>query len=250
MPGTPLYPFGYGLSYTHFEYSNLRVEPAEIHPGGEARVTVDVKNAGDRAGVETVQLYIHEKYAPVSTPVKQLRGFERVALESGRNQNRNPEAYPGGSPVARYRHALAGGAGRFRDHGGKVVGGYSAARIAEGDAVAAQYCSLRRGPRKIRPDCGPSPPWTAAAAQGLEFLHFVSELPPGQAPDSRRVTEEQFGDITAKCRKIGREQQLRHRKYRPPASLSHRYRIFDYRSCPHWTGYNERACAMMVAEQF
>jgi beta-glucosidase len=83
MPATPLYPFGYGLSYTRFEYSNLRVEPAEIHPGGEARVTVDVKNAGDRPGVETVQLYIHEKYAPVSTPVKQLRGFERVALSPG-----------------------------------------------------------------------------------------------------------------------------------------------------------------------
>ncbi|MDR3676279.1 MAG: fibronectin type III-like domain-contianing protein [Acidobacteriota bacterium] len=46
-------------------------------------MTVDVKNAGSRAGVETVQLYIHEKYAPVSTPVKQLRGFERVALEPG-----------------------------------------------------------------------------------------------------------------------------------------------------------------------
>ena len=113
MPATPLYPFGYGLSYTHFEYSNLRVEPAEIHPGGEARVTVDVKNTGDRAGVETVQLYLHEKYAPVSTPVKQLRGFERVALDPRRNQNRNPEAYPGRSPVARHRHALAGGAGRF-----------------------------------------------------------------------------------------------------------------------------------------
>jgi beta-glucosidase len=83
MPATPLYPFGYGLSYTHFEYSNLRVEPAEIRPGGEARVTVDVKNTGDRAGVETVQLYIHEKYAPVSTPVKQLRGFERVVLDPG-----------------------------------------------------------------------------------------------------------------------------------------------------------------------
>jgi beta-glucosidase len=83
MPATPLYPFGYGLSYTGFEYGNLRVEPAEIHPGGEATVTLDVKNTGDRSGVETVQLYIHEKYAPVSTAVKQLRGFERVALNPG-----------------------------------------------------------------------------------------------------------------------------------------------------------------------
>jgi len=83
MPATPLYPFGFGLSYTNFEYSNLRIEPAGIRPGGEARVTLDVKNIGDLAGVETVQLYLHEKYAPVSTPVKQLRGFERVALDHG-----------------------------------------------------------------------------------------------------------------------------------------------------------------------
>jgi beta-glucosidase len=87
MPATPLYPFGYGLSYTRFEYSNLRIEPAEIHPGGEARVTLDVKNTGDRAGVETAQLYVHEKYAPVSTPVRQLRGFERVALNPGETKN-------------------------------------------------------------------------------------------------------------------------------------------------------------------
>ncbi len=83
MPGTPLYPFGYGLSYTDFAYSNLRIEPSQIHPGGEARVSVDVKNTGGRAGVETVQLYLHEQYAPISTPVKQLRGFERVALQPG-----------------------------------------------------------------------------------------------------------------------------------------------------------------------
>ena len=83
MPGTPLYPFGYGLSYTQFEYGNLRLDPGEIHPAGNARVSVDIKNTGDRAGEETVQLYIHEAFAPVSTPVKQLRGFERVSLKPG-----------------------------------------------------------------------------------------------------------------------------------------------------------------------
>ncbi|HYM05008.1 MAG TPA: glycoside hydrolase family 3 C-terminal domain-containing protein, partial [Terriglobales bacterium] len=83
MPATPLYPFGYGLSYTNYEYSNLRVEPAEIHPGGTARVIVEVKNAGQRAGKETVQLYIHEAVTPVSTPVKQLRGFEQINLQPG-----------------------------------------------------------------------------------------------------------------------------------------------------------------------
>lgn len=83
MPASPLYPFGYGLSYTNFEYSNLHIEPVEIHSAGNARVSVDVKNMGSRAGVETAQLYVHEAFALVSTPVKQLRGFERVALERG-----------------------------------------------------------------------------------------------------------------------------------------------------------------------
>jgi beta-glucosidase len=86
MPATPLYPFGYGLSFTRFAYSNLRVEPAEIHSDDEARVTLEVKNIGDRAGVDTVQLYIHEQYAPVSNPVKQLRGFEQVALNPGESK--------------------------------------------------------------------------------------------------------------------------------------------------------------------
>jgi beta-glucosidase len=83
MPGTPLYPFGYGLSYTKFDYSNLRVSPSEIFPGGNTEVKVDVKNTGDRPGAETAQLYIHERFAPVSTPVKQLRGFERMELKPG-----------------------------------------------------------------------------------------------------------------------------------------------------------------------
>jgi beta-glucosidase len=83
MPGTPLYPFGYGLSYTHFAYSNLRIDPSQTLAEGKTQVSVDVENTGSRAGVETVELYVHERYAPVSTPVKQLRGFERVALAPG-----------------------------------------------------------------------------------------------------------------------------------------------------------------------
>jgi beta-glucosidase-like glycosyl hydrolase len=86
MPGTPLYPFGYGLSYTQFQYSNLRIDPPQIYNQGETHVKVDVQNTGKRAGAETVQLYLHERYAPVATPVKQLRGFERVALEPGQKK--------------------------------------------------------------------------------------------------------------------------------------------------------------------
>ena len=89
MAGTPLYPFGYGLSYTNYEYSNLHIEPAEIRPGGEANVSVDVKNVGDRAGEEVVQLYTHETYAPVSLPIKQLHGFDRVALKPGETKTVN-----------------------------------------------------------------------------------------------------------------------------------------------------------------
>ena len=83
MPGTPLYPFGYGMSYTQFRYGNLRVDPPRIDTRGSARVSVDVENVGKRAGIETVQLYLHERFAPVSTPVKQLRGFRRVPLDAG-----------------------------------------------------------------------------------------------------------------------------------------------------------------------
>src|SRR5579872_4964966 len=86
MPGTPLYPFGFGLSYTKFEYSNPHVEPAAILPQGSARVSVDVENTGQRAGVETVQLYVRERFTPVATPVEQLRGFARVALNPGQKK--------------------------------------------------------------------------------------------------------------------------------------------------------------------
>jgi len=79
----PLFAFGYGLSYTTFHFDNLRVEPATIPVGGSATVKVDVSNAGNMAGDEVPQLYIHQRVASVTQPVKQLRGFRRVSLKPG-----------------------------------------------------------------------------------------------------------------------------------------------------------------------
>jgi beta-glucosidase len=83
MPATPLYSFGYGLSYSSYQFSNLDIEPSQIHTGGSVRITMDVKNTSGRSGAETVQLYLHRLMGPVATPVKQLRGFERVELQPG-----------------------------------------------------------------------------------------------------------------------------------------------------------------------
>ena len=80
---TPLYPFGFGLSYTRFEYSDLKLSAREILPSDSLEVSVRVKNSGDRAGSETVQLYLEDVVSSVSTPVKQLRGFAKVALPPG-----------------------------------------------------------------------------------------------------------------------------------------------------------------------
>jgi beta-glucosidase len=79
----PLYEFGYGLSYTRFEYSNLLITPESNGINGTVAVSADIKNTGGRAGAETVQLYIRDRISSVVTPVKQLRGFEKVYLEPG-----------------------------------------------------------------------------------------------------------------------------------------------------------------------
>src|ERR1035438_9360348 len=79
----PLYPFGYGLSYTTFKFENLRVEPAQIEIGGVAKARVDVTNTGSREGDEVPQLYLHQRVASVTQPVMQLKGFERITLKPG-----------------------------------------------------------------------------------------------------------------------------------------------------------------------
>lgn len=75
-----LYPFGYGLSYTTFEYSNLLIDKSEIGVQGSVTVSCDVKNTGSRAGDEIVQLYIRDDYSSLTTYEKSLRGFERIHL--------------------------------------------------------------------------------------------------------------------------------------------------------------------------
>jgi beta-glucosidase len=78
--GQPQYPFGFGLSYTTFEYSNLRTSADSLTAAGEVAVSVDVKNTGTRAGDEVVQLYVTHLNSAVARPVKELRGFQRIAL--------------------------------------------------------------------------------------------------------------------------------------------------------------------------
>lgn len=82
-PSTPLYPFGHGLSYNTYEYSNLRLSEKTIGTDGSTVVSVDVTNRGKRDGVEIVQLYIHDCYAQTTRPVKELKDFRRVALAPG-----------------------------------------------------------------------------------------------------------------------------------------------------------------------
>jgi beta-glucosidase len=83
LSGRPLFPFGFGLSYTTFEYSALSLQPAEIPATGRVTVRCRVKNIGSRAGDEVVQLYVRDLLASLARPVLQLAGFQRVHLAPG-----------------------------------------------------------------------------------------------------------------------------------------------------------------------
>ena len=83
LKGAPLFPFGHGLSYTTFAYSNLKVSPATLSTTGTLTVSIDVKNTGNRPGDEVAQLYIHEVKPTVVRPAEELRGFQRITLNAG-----------------------------------------------------------------------------------------------------------------------------------------------------------------------
>jgi beta-glucosidase len=87
IPNTPLYPFGYGLSYTTFEYSDITLDKSEISRSDSLQATVEVTNSGDVEGEEVVQLYIRDMNASVTRPVKELKAFEKISLEAGESQN-------------------------------------------------------------------------------------------------------------------------------------------------------------------
>ena len=84
--GLPLYPFGFGLSYTTFTYSNFKFSADKIKLGESVTVSVDVTNSGKVKGDEIVQLYLNDKFASVTRPVKELKGFERITLEAGQTK--------------------------------------------------------------------------------------------------------------------------------------------------------------------
>lgn len=86
IPNTPLYPFGYGLSYSTFQYNNLRVDKPEILPMGSVKVSVEVENTSKVDGDEVVQLYISDVAASVTRPVKELKGFKRISVKAGQKQ--------------------------------------------------------------------------------------------------------------------------------------------------------------------
>jgi beta-glucosidase len=95
----PLYPFGHGLSYTTFAFSNLKVEASPVKVGGTVTVSVDVANTGGVAGDEVVQLYVHQKAGSDSRPVRELKGFRRVGLKPGETQT---VTFPLGPDELRY----------------------------------------------------------------------------------------------------------------------------------------------------
>ena len=83
LPVTPLYPFGHGLSYTTFDYTDLQVTPRQVNTDGQVTVRVQIKNTGTRAGDEVVQLYVRDQVASVPRPVQELKGFRRVPFAPG-----------------------------------------------------------------------------------------------------------------------------------------------------------------------
>jgi beta-glucosidase len=122
----PRYPFGYGLSYTTFEYANLRVERSVIAPGEPIDVTVDLKNTGTHAGDEVAQLYIHQRSGTSARPIRELKGFQRATVKPGEVRNLHFRLQP---DDLRYWSAVTGSWVQDATQFDVWIGGSSAANL-------------------------------------------------------------------------------------------------------------------------
>lgn len=135
----PLYPFGFGLSYTSFRFSELSVETPVVRPGGSAIISATVSNDGKRDGQEVAQLYIRQPVASISRPVRQLKAFEKVALKAGESR--------------RVRFTVPAGALGFHDAQGRlrVEPGRFEAFVGNSSAAALTGDFVLAAPRGARP---------------------------------------------------------------------------------------------------
>jgi beta-glucosidase len=130
---TPLFPFGHGLSYGRFEYTDLAVDRSGIQAGETVTVSVTVTNVGQRAGDEVAQLYIHQRYGSASRPVRELKGFQRLTFTAGESQTLR---FPLGPDELRYWNAAT------RDW---VIDTTTIDVFVGGDSTAAQTVSFTIG---------------------------------------------------------------------------------------------------------
>ena len=124
LPSSPLFPFGYGLSYTSFEYKDLKLSARSITPGGTLKLSVTVTNTGAREGAEVAQLYVHDEVASVTRPVRALAGFRRLSLKPGESRPVEFELTPKELGLYDQRMKFVVEPGKFRVYvGGSSVGG-------------------------------------------------------------------------------------------------------------------------------
>jgi len=148
--GEPLYPFGYGLSYTQFQYSNLTLSHNDIRPGQRLRVSVEVDNVGSVAGDEVVQLYVTDLDSAYPIPIRQLRGFQRIALKPGQKKTVRFRLTPADMSVLNDQGKRLVEPGRFQV---SVGGGQPAGRGAKpGANVLAAEFDVTGKTMEVRPD--------------------------------------------------------------------------------------------------
>jgi beta-glucosidase len=146
LPWTPLFPFGHGLSYTTFTYGNLKVSRDKLRGSDSLTVSVDVTNSGKRVGTEVAQLYLRDDAATVTRPVRELRGFQRVALQPGETRSLRFSLKP--QDLAMYDREMR----RVVEPGTFTVwlGGSSAATLESHFTVTGDVVVLAKAPPVFR----------------------------------------------------------------------------------------------------